>query len=278
MNALAKRNEDSLTVRYETDGGEVKLSPAIIKKYLVNGQGNVTDQETMMFLQLCRFQKLNPFLREAHLIKYGNSPATIVTGKEVFTKRASKQKTFDGFEAGIIVLIENKLDYREGTFYLPSEKVVGGWATVYRKDWAKPVRAVVSMDEYIGRKKDGEINSQWRGKPATMIRKVALIQALREAYPRDCEGLYDASEVGIDENRLNAAPVDVEKEPAPVVTAPEERQTEPENRAKTKKSDDVEDAEFADVEQQSQPETDVQDKAPQQGKAIESPADDDDLW
>ena len=34
--------------------------------------------------------------------------------------------------------------------------------------------------------------------PATMIRKVALVQALREAFPSELSGMYDQSEMGVD--------------------------------------------------------------------------------
>jgi hypothetical protein len=41
------------SVEYETDTGKIKLSPAIVKQYLVNGEAEkVTDQEVMMFLAL----------------------------------------------------------------------------------------------------------------------------------------------------------------------------------------------------------------------------------
>jgi hypothetical protein len=54
----------------------------------------------------------------------------------------------------------------------------------------------VSFEEYAGRKKDGTMNGQWSKKPATMIRKVALVQALREAFPKAFGGLYTAEEQG----------------------------------------------------------------------------------
>ncbi|MBT2156545.1 recombinase RecT [Clostridioides difficile] len=34
--------------------------------------------------------KLNPFIKEAYLIKFGNSPANIVVGKDVFVKEQIK--------------------------------------------------------------------------------------------------------------------------------------------------------------------------------------------
>ena len=80
-------------VEYECNGQMVKISPNIIRQYLVNGDGRVTDQEVVMFLNLCKFQKLNPFLREAYLIKYGSQPATIVTGKEAITNRAMRKSS-----------------------------------------------------------------------------------------------------------------------------------------------------------------------------------------
>ena len=36
-------------------------------------------------------------------------------------------------------------------------------------------------------------------KPATMIRKVAIVQALREAFPQSMSGMYVAEEMGAEE-------------------------------------------------------------------------------
>ena len=94
---------DNALAKFNTDHGEVTLSTDTVRKYLVNGNGNVTDQEVVLFLNLCRYQKLNPFLREAYLIKFGSDPATIITGKDVFTKRASKNPECNGWQAGIVL-------------------------------------------------------------------------------------------------------------------------------------------------------------------------------
>jgi len=209
-NSLAKAKDDKMQVEYESNGVIIKLSPASIRKYLVNGNGNVTDQEVVMFLNLCRAQRLNPYLREAYLVKYGDKyPATIVTGKEVFTKRARRNKDYAGFEAGIIVQNDSGIDQRAGAFYMDGENVVGGWAKVHIKGYSVPVEMTVSMSEYIGRKSGGEVNSQWAGKPATMIRKVALVQALREAFPEDFQGLYDQSEIQVGDIELDESPMDI---------------------------------------------------------------------
>lgn len=213
-NSLNPKKEDfnSKTVKYKCGEEEVVLSPSIIRNYLVNGNGNVTDQEIAMFLNLCRFQHLNPFLREAYLIKFGSQPATIVVGKEAITKRAMRNKTYAGQTAGIVIFHEEsgELEYRTGSLVMEGEQIVGGWAKVYVKGYDVPIEAVVSYQEYVGTTKDGAVNSQWSKKPATMIRKVALVQALREAFPEDLGGMYSSEEVGLDfDETAVSAPVEI---------------------------------------------------------------------
>jgi phage recombination protein Bet len=212
---------------YLANGEEVRLSAGMVKKYLVSGDAqNVTDQEVMMFLTLCKYQHLNPFLREAYLVKYGNTPATIVTGKDTFTKRAEKNPAYGGKKAGIIVLKpDGEVEQREGTFYLPTEQIVGGWAEIYVKG-REPETNTVSFEEYAGRKRDGSLNSQWASKPATMIRKVAVVQALREAFPNDFGAMYSPEEMG-DVNEI------IPEDDTPVVVTESAPQAVPEPKAET---------------------------------------------
>ena len=200
----------------------------MVKSYLVSGNADrVTDQEIVMFINLCRFNGLNPWLREAYCIKYGNSPATMVVGKETFQKRADADPNYNGEQAGVIVLTgDGQLERREGCLVLDGETLVGGWAKVYRKDRAYPSTAEVSLNEYLGRKSDGSVNGQWSGKPATMIRKVALVQALREAFPARLGAMYAAEERGYAEpveadfrETPSAAPGMPAPDPAPAVPA-----------------------------------------------------------
>ena len=209
-NSLAKATQQkSDLVKYNANGEEVQLSRSLIKNYLVNGNGAVTDQEVTMFLSLCKFQHLNPFLREAYLIKYGNSPATTVVGKDVLLKRAMRSEKFDGLTAGILVITENgELKEREGTFFGDNETLVGGWARVNIKGYSVPFYTSVSMKEYSTGK------SNWLTKPATMIRKVAVAQALREAFPEEMSALYDASEM--DKTVLETAGQEIKLDETPI--------------------------------------------------------------
>jgi len=189
-----QKEKDKSHVKYETEHGDVTLSYDIVRRFIAKNP-EVTDAEAALFIQLCRFQKLNPFLHEAYLIKYGKEPAATVVGKETFTKRAERHNQFDGMVAGIYALNDkNEIVQRNGAFCLPTETVVGGWARAYRKDWEHPIEISVRLEEYIGRKRDGTPNRSWASRPATMIRKVALVQALRETFPDQFAGMYIAEE------------------------------------------------------------------------------------
>lgn len=221
-NSLAKTtSQTSNTITFKANGEDVKLSPKMIKDYLVAGNGQVTDQEVVMFLSLCKFQHLNPFLREAYLIKYGTSPATVVVGKDVLLKRAMRSEKFGGLSAGVIVVNANgEIEEREGTFVLPDENLVGGWAKVIIKGYEVPFYSSVSMKEYSTGK------SNWLTKPATMIRKVAVAQALREAFPEEMSALYEQEEVKeVSDITLDTTPVNVPDEPSSVADVKEPVQT-----------------------------------------------------
>lgn len=202
-------------VNYEVGGQQIQLTPALVKQYLVSGDARaITNEEVGMFMMLCKSQSLNPFNREAYLIKFGNKPATMITGKDTFTKRANRNPNYEGTEAGVIVVnLKGEIEYREGSFYIKGkEQLVGGWAKVHTKNKKYADMITVSYDEYECKKNDGKPNSNWAARPGTMIRKVALVQVLREAFPEDFGGMYTAEEMGVDEAELNTKPVNVEEE------------------------------------------------------------------
>lgn len=187
---MANNQLANTKMSYEVNGEQVELTMNTVKQYLVQGQADkVTDQELVMFMNLCKYQKLNPFLKEVYLVKYGNN-AQNITSKEAFMKRAENHPKYDGFKAGIIVINKSngELNRREGTFHLENETLVGGWAKVFREDRKYPSIAEVSMKEY------SKNQSTWKDIPSTMIRKVALVQALREAFPTDLGAMYTEEE------------------------------------------------------------------------------------
>lgn len=83
---------------FVSGGEDITITLADIKNYFC---ANATDQECVLFGQLCKANGLNPWLKEAYLIKYDkNAPAAMVTGKDAYMKRANEHPAFDGYEAG----------------------------------------------------------------------------------------------------------------------------------------------------------------------------------
>jgi phage recombination protein Bet len=140
--------------------------------------------EALRFLLVCRAARVNPFLQEAFLVPMGGK-WVIEISKAGWLKRAEDHPMYDGFLAGIIVQnLDNSVRppafigdpiYKEGAVWPRGMALLGGWCEAYRKDRKTPYRNEVSFDEYKG------IGPTWTGKPATMIRKVAIVHSLREA-------------------------------------------------------------------------------------------------
>lgn len=173
--------EDTIT------GAEVQLSVQLIRNNLCK---SATETEALLFLELCRHQGLNPWVKDAYLIKYSqDNPATMVTGKDAFMKRADAHPQFAGMESGVIVLKGEHIENRVGTLVLSDETLIGGWARVARNDRKIDVAPTVSMKEFDSGR------GLWKRMPAIMIEKCAIVTALRRAFPSTFAGMYDAAEM-----------------------------------------------------------------------------------
>jgi phage recombination protein Bet len=182
------------------------LTPRDIIDYI---NPKATEQEAYLFCEFCKRKGADPMTKQVYLVVYTNDKGernvSFIAGKEYFTEKAEAHPQFDGFQAGIIVRPKDggELIHREGTFYLPSEEtLLGGWAEVHRKDRKIPIRAEVVMAEYNTDK------AQWKKMPGTMVRKVAIVQSLREAFPANLGGMYDSSEMA----QAGVADIDPERE------------------------------------------------------------------
>lgn len=186
-------------VQFEVNGELVKLTGNTVKNYLTRGNEAVSDQEVVMFINLCKYKKLNPFLNEAYLVKFKGAPAQIIVGKEAFMKKAETNPNFDGMEAGLIVQSGDEILEIEGSFMSPKDKLLGGWAKVYRKDRHFPYVSKVSLQEY------SKGQSTWKNIPSTMIRKTAIVQAMREAFPVELGSMYTEEESQPIQNDVTAS-------------------------------------------------------------------------
>ena len=160
------------------------LTASLVKERIC---AEATDQEIFLFLQVAKACKLNPFLNQIYLVKYGTGKAQILTSYNVYLQRAERSGAYAGLETSTI-----------GTVEAGDLKAV---VKVFRKDWEKPLVHEVYYVEYVQTTKDfktGEIraNKFWKEKPRTMITKVAISQAFRLAFPLDFEGMpYTSDEI-----------------------------------------------------------------------------------
>jgi len=194
-NEIEEQEKEPMATEFDVNGQSIKLNANTVKKFLVSGNGNITDQEALMFISLCKYQHLNPFLNEAYLIKFGSSQAQIVVSKEAFMKRAEQNPHFKGMKAGCIVLRNNEVINTNGAFVLPTDQLVGGWAEVLRDDRDTPIHIEIGYKEF------NKGQSTWKSMPANMIRKTAIVNALREAFPNDLGAMYTEEDKGSNAER-----------------------------------------------------------------------------
>ena len=165
-----------------------------IKRYF-DPQNLLTEKQVGKALSLIKGRNLNPLANEIYIVAYkkktGGTEFSLIVSKEAFLKRAAQCKDYEGFEAGVVAVdSDGVMHERKGAILLPGDTLIGGWARVYRKNFKVPVEIFVSREEYDKKQ------STWNAMPATMIRKTALVNALREAFPEDLGNMYTEDDGG----------------------------------------------------------------------------------
>jgi phage recombination protein Bet len=222
QSALIRKN---CNVTYQSENGQVQLDIDIVRNVIAKGN-NISDMEVYSFVKLCQYQKLNPFLGEAHLIKYGDS-AQMVVGIDVFTNRLDEHPLCEGWTAGLILLKDNNVTERTGTFYLKNhgEQIVGAWFKAQRSDWKREFEWSVTFSEFYKEYYDKKTQKtkpmkNWAEMPATMIVKCVIASGARKLFTKDFKGVYSSEEIGIETNPENIIDVPLDdknkKDPKPL--------------------------------------------------------------
>jgi phage recombination protein Bet len=175
----------------------IKLSAAMVSNFIAvpTKSGRLPSvRDCVKFIMLCKGKRANPFEGDCYLIGYDNNKTgeatfSLVCGIELFLKRAENNDQFDGVEYGVIVSDAEGVQERQGTLVFDGENLLGGWAKVYRKDKSRCYYKAVKFSTY------NSGYSRWEKDPSGMISKVALSQALREAFPTALGGLYTQEEM-----------------------------------------------------------------------------------
>lgn len=190
---------NELAVQYKVDGEEITLNPGVVLNYLIDDKNmsNISNKEMARVIMTMKARNLNPFTGDVVIQprknKDGSVSCSMVTTKDFFTRRAEANPRYRGKKAGICVIShDGRPVKRQGSavYHDLGERLIGGWCEVYIEGRDEPEYSEVSLSEY------NEGYALWKTKPATMIRKVAVSQALREAFPNDFNGLYEPEEMG----------------------------------------------------------------------------------
>ena len=178
-------------VKFTSDAGAaVQLTPDDIRKYVCE---SATEKEVGLFLAHCAAHRLDPIgSKDAYLVKYGSSPASIITGYQVFNRRARKSPDYAGIKSGVVTLRpDGTVQRKQGSaiYKAVDGELIGGWAEVYVKGWEAPAYCEVALSDYSTGK------SNWAKMPGVMIEKVAKAAAWRLAYPDEFSGMYIGEEM-----------------------------------------------------------------------------------
>ena len=143
----------------------------------------LSESELQQFIQTALAGNLDPFKREIYIAVYGegeNRKVSILTGYQVYLKRAERTGKLDGWQARI-----------EGTGNQMKAVV-----EIFRKDWSHSFSHEVYWEEAVQKKKDGNPTQFWTKQPRFQLRKVAMAQAFRLAFPDELGGLpYESAEL-----------------------------------------------------------------------------------
>ena len=186
---------------------ELVITDEVLKNFLFANDTNITDREQASFFQIAKAFNLNPFKREIYCIAYGKGDKrklSIVTGYEVYIKRAERSNLLDGWKVEFFGKFEKQriskeMNGQNGPYTKVTEQVVElercyARITIHRKDRSVPFEHEVEFAEYT------QNNDMWNSKPVTMLKKVAIGQGFRLCFSDELSGMpYLAEEIGHNE-------------------------------------------------------------------------------
>lgn len=161
---------------------EVKLEFAEIRKHIA--PQDATDDEVKAFIEIAEHCGLDPYKREAYLIKpYKTGRAAYVTGYQVYIARAERTGLMDGWDV--------EMDDDEQ----PTKATI----TIHRKDFKRPFSWTVYREEvaYAAKSGGGRVErAMHKHQPRFQLMKCAISQGFRICFSAELGGYpYIAEEI-----------------------------------------------------------------------------------
>lgn len=152
---------------------------------------DLNNAEFNIFIQLGKATGLNPFLKEMWAVKYGNGAAQIFIGRDGYRKSAQAHPEYDYHLVDAVYSNDNfqveNGEVKHSYSLKDRGDLVGAYCVVKRKGAERPMFTFVELKEYSTNK---SLWAKQGGKPATMIKKVAEAQGLRQAFQALFAGTY----------------------------------------------------------------------------------------
>lgn len=157
---------------------------------------DASDDEFALFFSTCERLGMDPFARQAFLVKRWNTDLRCYV--------AQTQISVDGFR----VVAERTGRYEGQTapqwcgedgewrdVWLAKEPPAAARVGVYRAGHREPVYGIARYASFVQTKKEGGPNRMWATMPDIMLAKCAESQALRKAFPQVLSGVYSEEEM-----------------------------------------------------------------------------------
>ena len=185
--AIARKQEVQKSNAVQVYPGWNREQVELIKRNFAYG---ATDGELALFFEIARIRKLNPLLGEIKWVRRRKwdkelkkwvETATIIIGIDGGRRKAEESNRLDGISVKVLRDDSGNIAY--------------GAATLWLKGSTHPVYAEVPFAEYAAKDRDGNIQSNWKTMPETMIKKVAEFTAYRMAFAAELGGMYIEEEM-----------------------------------------------------------------------------------
>ena len=179
MNSLALVDTKNQGVSIWESNEDLKQIKEIYGKNLSAGEWNT-------LVQMGRATGLSPYLKEIWAVKYGNNPAQIFIGRDGYRKSAQRHPLYDYHVADAVYsgdeffVVDGEIKHK---YNLTNRgELVGAYCIVKRKGSSRTSYVYVELKEYSTGQSLWKNAGADKGKPATMIKKVAEAQGLKSGF------------------------------------------------------------------------------------------------
>ena len=170
---IAKRSETAVSTL-------PSINESDIVRYLdMSGvTSRLTEGEKQLFIMKCVSEGLNPHKGDIYPVVYGNGDnrkVNMITAYQVFIRRAELTGKLEHWHV-----------WTEGS---KQTNDLVAKISIQRSDWNEPFEYEVDFSEFVG------TSPLWNKMPKQMLKKCAIGNGFRLAFPEDCGGLYMEEEM-----------------------------------------------------------------------------------